>query len=139
MVKAPVKPPAPPLVARPALHAVNGAIAVLADIPPPPPAPPGSIPPPPLAPPAAGAGTLLPANQLWPCVHCDAVNEYERDVCKGCGRGFLDALAEPLAELPLVGAIDGSTWAGRLKVGLISLALLVAILIGFTVLGLVLK
>jgi hypothetical protein len=106
--------------------------------PPPPPAPLGSIPPPPAGPP--GGDALLRARQLWPCVHCGAVNEYEQDVCHGCGRRFLDALAEPLSELPIIGAIDSSTFGGKLKIGLIGFTpLVLIILVLFTIAGFVLN
>jgi hypothetical protein len=143
MVKAPVKPPRPPLGADTALTVVNesrpGAVALMVDLPRPPPAPPGSIPPPPAAPPAPGTENLRVGKSPWPCVRCETLNDYEENACKACGRGFLEALAEPVSELPLVGAIDTSTGVGKLKVGLIAFVpLVVLILVAFTIAGLVL-
>jgi hypothetical protein len=141
MVKAPVKPPRPPLRADTALQVVNdaasGTVALIADIPPPP-APPGTIPPPP-GPPAAGPAKLRLGKAPWPCVTCETLNDYEQNVCKACGRGFLDALAEPVPELPLLGAIDSSTGVGKFKIGLLAFVPLIAlILVAFTIAGLVL-
>jgi RNA polymerase subunit RPABC4/transcription elongation factor Spt4 len=144
LITAPVKPARPPLHAGTALQVVNGdaaqgAVALMGDIPPPPPPPPGTIPPPP-APPGTAANKLRVARQPWPCSRCETVNEYEQNTCTACGRGFLDALAEPAAELPIIGAIDGSTFAGKLKIGLIGFApLVLIILVLFTIAGFVLK
>jgi hypothetical protein len=145
MVKEPVKPARAPLRAEAALQVVGaGAIALLSDVPPPPPPPgtipppPGTIPPPP-APPAAAAKLKL-GKQPWPCVRCETVNKYEDNSCVACGMGFLDALSEPSASLPLVGSIDGLTRGGKIKIGLVfSLGLGLVILIVFTVAGLILK
>jgi hypothetical protein len=68
------------------------------------------------------------------------VNDFDDNTCKACGRGFLDALADPTAELPILGTIDGSTMMGKLKIGLIGFApLVLIILVLFTVAGFVLK
>ncbi len=143
LVQEPVKPARAPLSSGLALQVVNtqaaGALALLGDIPPPPPAPPGSVPPPP-APPGAGPGTLRLGKQPWPCVRCETINDYETSVCKACGRSFLDALGEPAAELPLIGAIDGSTFVGKLKIGLIGFVpLVLVLLVGLTIAGFVVK
>lgn len=143
LVTVPVKPPRPPLHAGTALQVLQGvapgAVALMGDVPPPPPPPPGTIPPPP-APPGAAANQLRVAKQPWPCSRCETLNDFEHNKCKACGTAFLEALAEPTAELPIVGAIDGSTFMGKLKIGLIGFALLaLTILVLFTIGGFVLK
>ena len=147
LVTVPVKPARPPLSAGTVLQVVNapGAVALMGDVPPvppvppPPPAPPGTIPPPPAPPGEAGAKLRL-AKQPWPCSRCETVNPYENNTCKACGRGFLDALAEPTAELPILGTIDTSNWVGKLKIGMIGFgSLVLVILVLFTIAGLVLK
>jgi hypothetical protein len=142
LVSAPVKPARPPLHAATALEVVDeaapGAVALMADIPPPPP-PPGSIPPPP-APPGEAANRLRVAKHPWPCSRCETMNDFDDNTCKACGRAFLEALAEPAKELPIVGAIDGSTFAGKLKIGLAGFGLLALIMmVFFTVAGFVLN
>jgi hypothetical protein len=73
-------------------------------------------------------------------VRCETVNAYEDNVCTACGMGFLEALGEPPETLPLVGAIDGSTFAGKLKIGLIGFVpLVVVLLILLTIAGFVTK
>jgi hypothetical protein len=143
LVTAPVKPARPPLHAATALQVVDeaapGAVALMADIPPPPPPPPGSIPPPP-APPEEAGKKLRVAKHPWPCSRCETMNDFDDNTCKACGRAFLEALAEPATELPILGAIDVSTFKGQFKIGLIGFSLLALILLVlFTVFGLVLS
>jgi len=141
LVQAPVKAARAPVSSGVALQVVDapGDLALMGDVPPPPPLPPGSIPPPP-APPQAAPNKIRLGKQPWPCVRCETVNEYENNACKACGRSFLDAMDDPTAALPLVGAIDGSTWVGKLKIGLFAFVpLVVVILICFTIAGLVVK
>ena len=139
LVKEPVKPPRPPLAAGTALQVLadgHGSVAVL---PPPPPAPPGSIPPPP-APPGTTPAALRVGKPDWPCVRCQTVNVYADNQCKACGHGFLDALAEPSARLPLVGDLREINRATKVKLGVaVSIGLCLLILVLFTLAGLVLK
>jgi hypothetical protein len=143
LVTAPVKPARAPLHAATALQVLNddppGTVALMGKVPPPPPPPPGSIPPPP-APPGAGDNKLRLAKRPWPCSRCETVNDYADNSCRACGRGFLEALAEPTSELPILGAIDTSTFGGKLKIGLIGFTpLVLIILVLFTIAGFVLN
>lgn len=141
LVKEPVKPARPPLRSQAPLQIISadeqpGSVALLGDATPPP--PPGTIPPPPSAPP--GAPKLKVGRQPWPCVRCETVNKYEDNTCVACGMGFLDALGDAAASLPLLGKVDATSPAGRVKIGIgFCLAfggLLVAVL---TIVGMLVK
>lgn len=127
-----LRPPAPPLGARPAAPRDSSAL------------PPVALdpleatyrpsPPDPLTAPLEAL-----SGPTWPCTSCGTVNRMERETCSGCGLPFLSGLREqdgPLLELPVVGDISrlgrGQRFAlaGAVVLVVLVLTLLLGLLFG---------